>query len=214
MAMKFSNVKGQAAKGNTYKYKDGINTLRFFGEVIPMYGYWLKTADGKPIQLECLSFDRNQERFTNVEKDHVQAYFPDQKCSWSYLAQAIDVTDGKVYLIALKKKLFQQIITTADDLGDPTDTAEGWDVVFTKAKTGSMSYNVEYTLNPLKCKKRALTEAELAAIAEAPSIDDLKPRMTPDEIKNIIETRILSNASTEDSDEAAELAETADDLAS
>lgn len=214
MAKSFSNTQGQASKAaSTYKYKDGLNQLRFFGDILPFYGYWLKTAEGKPILLECLGFDREQEKFTNVEKDHVQAYFPEQKCSWMYYVQALDVTENKVVLVQLKKKLFQQIQVAAQDLGDPTDLETGWTAVFTKAKTGSQAFNVEYTLNVLKCKPAPVTAEQRELIEAAKPIDELVPRRTADEIKNIIETRILSNASTEDSDEAAELAETADDLA-
>ena len=69
--------------------------------------------------MECLSFDRNTEKFNNLEKDWVREYYPDLKCGWSYATQCID--NGKVKVVNLKKKLWEQIITAAEDLGDPTN---------------------------------------------------------------------------------------------
>ena len=69
--------------------------------------------------MECLSFDRNKEAFNNKEKDWVREYYPDLKCGWSYATQCID--NGQVKVVNLKKKLWEQIITAAEDLGDPTD---------------------------------------------------------------------------------------------
>jgi hypothetical protein len=208
MALSFANTSGKAVSSNAYKYKDGQNSLRLFGGIMAIYGYWLKTAEGKPIYLECLSFDREKEKFTNVEKDWVQHYFPDSKCAWGYNIMALDTTDNKVYTLPLKKKLFAQIQEAAKDLGDPTDLDNGWTVVFTKAKTGSQAFNVEYTLNVLRCKKEPVTDEQREAIEAAPSIDELLPRRTPDEIKQIIETRILGTG-----DVPPEAQESADDLA-
>ena len=71
-------------------------------------------------------------------------------------------------------------MVAADDLGDPTDPAEGWDIYFQRVKTGPMAFNVEYRLQALKCKKRPLNEEETAATADLRSMDDVLPRPTPD----------------------------------
>ena len=118
MAITFKNVKGSAKKGidNLYKFKDGENIIRLVGEVLPRYVYWVKGTGGKDIPFECLSFDRDAEKFTNIEKDYVRDYFPELKCSWSYVVQAIDPAEKKIVVVNLKKKLFQQILATAEDL--------------------------------------------------------------------------------------------------
>ena len=211
MAIKFGDVNGKAKKGaESYKYKDGENTIRIFGEVVPRYIYWLKTADGKDIPFECLSFDRDKEKFTNKEVDWVRHYFPDLNCSWAYVVAGFSIADKKAVAINLKKKLFEQILNAAEDLGDPTDPVEGWNVVFKREKTGSLAFNVEYTLQVLRCKKRALTAEEQAIVANAPSIETLVPRPTADEQHALIKSLILNNADEEDVPEDAKEAASQD----
>lgn len=193
MALAFTATKGKAVKKSfdAFEYKDGENTVRIVGGVLPRYVYWLKGTNGKDIPVECLAFDREAEKFNNKEIDHVPEYFSDKKCSWSYSVNCIDLKDGKVKILNLKKKLFEQIVSAADDLGDPTDPDTGWDVVFKRVKTGPLPFNVEYTLSVLRCKKRALTEAEKEAVAASESIDVKYPRQTPEEVKATLE-RILN----------------------
>lgn len=200
MALSFKQTKGKAAtnKVETYEYKDGENTVRLVGGVLPRYIYWIKGTNNKDIPIECLAFSREKEKFDNLEKDHMPDYFPDLKCSWSYSINCIDPKDGKVKALNLKKKLFEQILTAAEDLGDPTDYDTGWDVVFKRTKTGPLAFNVEYTLQVLRCKPRALTEAERAAADSAQNIDDKFPRPTADEVKALLEK--ITTASTEGDD--------------
>ena len=193
MAIKFGESKGKAQKGvETYSYKDGEQSVRLIGGVLARYVYWLKGSNGKDIPVECLAFDRNKEKFTNVETDHVPAFFPDKKCSWAYVMMGIDPTDGKVKPVNLKKKLFEQIMQAAQDgLGDPTDPDTGWDIQFRRVKTGPLAFNVEYTLQVLKCKNRPLTDAEREAVKAAQPVDEVFVRPTPDEVKKLLE-RITS----------------------
>ena len=93
---------------------------------------------------------------------------------------------GQIKVVNLKKKLWEQIITAAEDLGDPTDPNTGWDICFKRVKTGPLPYNVEYQLQALKCKPRALTEDELTAIADLKSMDDVMSRPTPDAQKELL----------------------------
>lgn len=212
MAIKFGEVAGKAKKGaNAYAFKDGENTIRIFGEVLPRYIYWLKGKNGKDLPVECLSFDRNKEKFTNQEKDWVREYFPDLKCSWAYVVQGFDVAEKKPVVINLKKKLFEQILNAAEDLGDPTSVEDGWDIVFKKQKTGSLAFNVEYTLSVLRCKRRALTDEELQIVESAQSIDELVPRLTADEQKKFIEENILDSAKS-DEEVPEEMQESVDDI--
>jgi len=199
MAIKFGNVTGKAKKSSVdaYTYKEGNNVVRMVGDVLPRYVYWVTTADGKRVPMECLGFDRDKEQFTNIEKDWVRHYHPDMKCSWAYAVQCIDPDDGKVKVLNLKKKLFEAIMVAAEDLGDPTDPVTGWDLAFKKQKTGPLPFNVEYTLQVLKCKPRALDDAELEAIKDLPNIDDVIARPSADQQKEFIETRILENGSSD-----------------
>ena len=200
MALAFSQTKGKAVKKSfdAFEYKDGENILRLVGGVLPRYIYWLKGTNGKDIPVECLAFDREAEKFNKKEYDHVPDYMSDKKCSWSYSVNCIDLKDGKVKILNLKKKLFEQIVSAADDLGDPTDPDTGWDVVFKRIKTGPLPFNVEYTLSVLRCKKRALTESEKEAVAASESIDVKYPRQTPEEVKATLERIINGPAEAAD----------------
>lgn len=202
MSIKFGETKGKAVKKSveSYEYKDGDNVVRLIGGVLPRYVYWVKGSNNKDIPLECLAFDREKERFTNVEVDHVPTFFPDKKCSWAYSINCIDPKDGRVKVLNLKKKLFEQILNAAEDLGDPTDYDTGWDVTFKRAKTGPLPFNVEYTLSVLKCKKRALTADERALADAADDIDSKFPRPTPEEQLAALEKLTTG----EDADESAD----------
>jgi hypothetical protein len=190
MALSFSKTNGSAIKNtqDSYKIKDGENVLRMVGGILPRYMYWIKGTNDKQIPAECLGFDRDQEKFTNKEVDHVPTYHPELKCQWSYSVNCIDPADGKVKVFNLKKKLFAAVCSAAEDLGlDPTDPDTGFDIIFKKVKTGPLAYNVEYTLSQLKLKTRSLTDEERAAVAAAPTIDAKFPRPTPEDIKALLD---------------------------
>lgn len=212
MAISFSNTKGAAIKGaEAYKYKDDENTVRLVGGVLPRYVYWLKGTNGKDIPAECLAFSREKEKFDNKETDWVPKYFPAVKCGWAYAVNCIDPADGKVKVLNLKKKLFQQIMDAASDgLDDPTDPDTGWDLVFKKKKTGPLAFNVEYTLSVLKLKKRALTEEERAAVEAADTIDVKIARPTADEIKALLEK--IKNGEEEELPEGSAAGEAVNEL--
>lgn len=206
MAISFKNTKGKAQKSSveSYTYKDGENKVRIIGGVLPRYVYWVKGTNNKDIPIECLAFSREKEKFDNLEKDNVPAFYPDLKCSWSYAVNCIDPTDGKEKVLNLKKKLFEQIIQTAEDLGmDPTDPDEGFDIVFRRTKTGPLTFNVSYDLSPLKCKQRALTPEEREIAAKAKNIDEKYPRATPAEQLALLE-KLAAGADESDATSEAE----------
>jgi len=182
MAIKFNQAQGSAKKEkiDQYTYKEGDNKFRLVGDILPRYVYWIKGENAKNIPMECLAFDRDTETFNNKDKDYVREFFPDLKCGWAYAIQCIDPSDGNVKVVNLKKKLMEQIMVAAEDLGDPTDPETGWDVHFQRVKTGPMAFNVEYRLQALKCKNRPLTEEEQTAVADLRSMDDVLPRPTAD----------------------------------
>ena len=202
MAISFNQQKGSAQKTSikSYQYTDGDNKMRLCGDILARYVYWIKGENDKNIPLECLSFDRNTESFNNKETDWVRNYYPDLKCGWSYATQCID--NGEVKVVNLKKKLCEQIITAAEDLGDPTDPDTGWDVCFKKVKTGPLPYNVEYQLQALKCKPRELDDEEKALYADLKSMDDVMPRPTPDAQKELLDR--IREATTTEVDETLE----------
>jgi hypothetical protein len=210
--MKFSESKGGAAKSSVdlFQYKDGEQSFRLFGDILPRYMYWVPTAKGKDLPVECLSFDRDKERFTNVETDHVLEFFPTDKENrpnrpqWSYTIQAIDLADGKAKVVPLKKKLLLQIQDVASQLGlDPTDTETGFDVVFKRVKTGPNVFNVEYTVQVLKCKQRALTPAELEVVNSAKAISEIYPRPSPEEVRALLVKITTPEATEADTDKEA-----------
>ena len=205
MAISFKNTKGKAQsnKVDAFEYKDGENTVRLIGGVLPRYVYWLKGSNNKDIPVECLAFSRDKEKFDNLEKDHVQQFFPDAKCSWSYSINCIDPKDGKVKALNLKKKLFEQIVSTAEDLGDPTDYDTGWDVVFKRVKTGPLTFNVEYQLQVLRCKVRKLSQAERALADAEKAIDEKYVRPTEAEVLALLE-KITSDADGDETQSQAE----------
>ena len=112
------------------------------------------------------------------------------------------IEDGKVKVVNLKKKLWEQVVTAAEDLGDPTDPDTGWDIKFVKKKTGPHVFNVEYTLQPLKCSPRPLTDEERELIKDLKSMDDVMPRPTPAAQKELLD-RIRKADEPEEKDEEA-----------
>jgi len=196
MALSFNKQTGGAQKSsiNTFQYKDGDNKMRIVGDILARYVYWIQGENGKNIPMECLSFDRNSERFNNQEKDWVREYYPDLKCGWSYATQCID--NGEIKVVNLKKKLWEAIISAAEDLGDPTDPETGWDIKFKRVKTGPLPYNVEYQLQALKCKPSPLSDKDTALLEELKSMDEVMSRPTPDAQKELLD-RIRQAHTTE-----------------
>lgn len=187
MALKFGDQKGSAKKAafETFSAKDGDNDVRIVGDILPRYVYWVKGTNGKNIPFECLEFNRDEERFDRAEKDWVKVFFPDLKCSWSYMTQCIH--EGQLKVFPLKKKLWEQIITAAEDLGDPTNIETGWNIKFKKVKTGPLPYNIEYQLQVLKCKPSPLAPEHRELIANLKSMDELIPRPTPEAQRTALE---------------------------
>ena len=73
---KFTDLEGKAKKmgPDRMKFVDGLNTFRIVSGIVPGYKYWMKTKDGMSVPMDCLSFDRELEQFTNKVKDWVKHY--------------------------------------------------------------------------------------------------------------------------------------------
>ena len=202
MALDFKNLKGKAQKAGPerFKWNEGRNHFRMVSAVVPGYKYWLKTADGNSVPMDALSFDREKEQFTNKVTDVVRKFFPDKKCSWAYTSFVIDRSDGKLKLMDHKKKLFNEILLAAQDLGDPTDWDDGWDVVVERQKTGPKIFNVEYHLKVLESNKlkKSLTDEEKAYLeAEMPNIEEFLKIPTPQEQEEFIKAKVLGGEEEE-----------------
>ena len=203
--MKFADAKGTAKKSSViqYQYITGDNKVRLVGDILPRYVYWINGENNKNIPMECLGFNRDTETFENKETDWVRKYHPEKKCGWAYAIQCIH--DGEVNVLNLKKKLLEQIMLAAEELGDPTDPETGWDVHFKRVKTGPQVYNVEYQLQVLKCKVRALDNDEAALVAGLQSMDDILPRPTAESQKEFLENLMSESAGSIPNDVEEEL---------
>jgi len=199
MAIKFSKVAGQAKKANVeyMKLVEGKNRFRMVGDILPRYVYWVSKGQ-TPASFECLSFDRDQEKFTNLEKDWVPSIVEqftgtpakEVKCTWAYLVQVIDRSDNKLKVLGLKKKMFEKIKSVAEDLGDPTDPDTGYDIIVEKVKTGPRAFNVAYEVKEipmLKAKEEPAPESDKEILASLKSIEEIIPRPTPEEVKAQLE---------------------------
>ena len=105
----------------------------------------------------------------------------------------IDRADGKVKLFDHKKKLFGAILDAArKKLGDPTDPETGWDVVFTKEKTGPHAFNVEYSLEIFEIEPNVpLSDKDKKLIEEATPIEEVTKVSTPEQQEEFIKNYIL-----------------------
>ena len=214
MAIKFTDLQGKASKSGPDRFKpvEGVNRIRIVGNVVPAYKYWLKTRDNTPVPMDCLGFNRETEQFDNKTRDVVREYFPDKKCSWAYQSFVIDRSDNKVKLFDHKKKLFADILDVATKkFGDPTDPEKGWDVVFTKTKTGPLPFNVEYKLEVFELENSPLSDKDKAAVEEAGSIEDIAKLPTPEEQEAFIKNYILPKEEEIDEETEAELSGAMDD---
>ena len=208
----FNTTKGSAQAAYLPKYELGIgdNTFRIVGDILRRYIYWVKSPAGKAVPFECLSFNRDLEKFDNKIQDHVPTFYPlkmdfygnvvtDPKTgktsphrpSWAYVATVIDRKDGKLKELHLKKTMFEDLIkvaskkspVTKQPFGDPTDPITGWDVTVVKEKTGSAIMNVKYSVDafsPINGAK-PLTEDEIALFEDSMSIHERHERSTPEE---------------------------------
>lgn len=205
--LKFGSVKGSGKtdRAESYKMVDGDNSVRLFGDILARYVYWIKGTNNKNLPFECLEFNRDTEKFDRAEKDWVKEFYPDLKCGWSYSMMCLDGTTPKIF--NFKKKLFDQIMANLEDLGDPADPETGWVLKFAKKKTGPLPINVEYTLQTMKCSKTKgpMTADEAAAIATSKSIEELLPRVTPEQQKELLEKLMKGDEDTIDESVEEEL---------
>jgi hypothetical protein len=194
MPIAFKDLKGKAAKSgpDRMKFVEGLNTFRIVSPIMPGYKYWLKTREGGDIPFDCLGFDREQEKFTNVTKDYVSEFFPEKRPQWAYQCLVIDRSDNKLKLLDLKKTILSQIIDAAGKkLGDPSDPDNGWDVIVNRVKTGPKAFNVEYKLEIFDLENSPLSEEDREMVNNGQSITDIIKTPTPEEQLELLKKYVL-----------------------
>lgn len=188
---KNSGIKGEAQKSSVkyMKLNEGDNTFRIKPDsILPTYTYWVKGANGKDLPFECLQFDRATEKFDNTKGDPIKDLGlkndkgEDLRCQWSYKCQVINKSTGELEVLQLKKGILQDIISVAGQLEmDPTDYEVGTWFTVNKKKTGPHAFNVEYTLQQLKCKPSELEAGEKELFDKSKDIEELFKLETYDE---------------------------------
>jgi hypothetical protein len=222
MGIKFGESAGEAKKGGVFMtLEEGSNRFRMVGDICPRYQYWIG-PQGANRPFECLAFNREQEKFTNVEKDWIIDRVPTQsngdktQCSWAYAVQVIDRKDGKLKVLNLKKKMFMAIINTATKLNrDPTNLETGFDIVVDRIKTGPKKFNVAYELDQfamMEIKDDKLSDEDLALVENLKDIDDLIPRPTSDEQKAEIDAFLDGSATSAPAPTAKDVKEAISEL--
>lgn len=205
--VKFTKASGgeSASKIEQYKYKDGEQSVRIFGDILSRYLFWVPNPKGNPANLpvEAMQFQRDTESWDNSVEEPVKEELPDLKPKWSYSVLCID-SDNNITALPFKRTLWNQIKDAAETLGDPTDLKDGWDLVFKRTKTGPSPLNVEYTLSQLKCqnKKGPVSDEALELIKEHKTLDEIYPRPTVEEARKNL-ANILSSGNDEEVDEDA-----------
>jgi|TARA_R110000744_G_scaffold153988_1_gene268565 hypothetical protein len=188
MAISFNKLNGGAVKSEVkyMKLVTGENTFRILPDsILPAYTYWVKGANGKDLPFEALQFNRSTEKFENSnpcavrDKGVLDIKGEDIRCQWSYKCQVINKATGAVEVLQLKKGILNDIISVAQQLQfDPTDLDTGTWVTVTRKSTGPLPFNVEYTLQQLKCKSEPMAAEDLAKIEGIKTIEELFPKET------------------------------------
>lgn len=229
----FNTTKGsaQAAYLPQLKLENGENTFRIVGNILRRYIYWCKTPAGKAVCFECLSFNRDLEKFDNKITDYVPSFYPNKtdfhgkvvidpktgktsphRPTWGYVATVIDRKDGKLKELHLKKTMFEDLIkvaskkspVTKQPFGDPTDPITGWDISVNKEKTGPAVMNVKYSVDafsPINGAK-PLTEEEIQMVEDSMPIEERHERPTPEDQLAILK-KIQSGEYDAEKDEKA-----------
>ncbi len=180
----------------------GDTKVRFIGEVLPRYVYWVITKEGKKMPVECLQFNRQTESFDNNARDPMKELPADiysEKPQFAYVCNVLDRTDGKIKLFDVKATIYKQIVDYArnPEYGNPADPEKGYDITVKKEKTGPLPQNVKYTCVPARTSK-ALTAEERAI--ELYEVSKMYKRPTYEEQKKwLLDNTMLFSTLTDSS---------------
>ena len=197
MALQWTDLKQQQAGNQSGQNRtierirlgEGDNKIRLIGAVMPRYVYWVINNDGKRVPIECLSFNRDNETFSETPGiDPVKEIDPSiysDKPVFSYVCNAIDRKDNQIKLFDLKPTIYRQILDYAmnPEYGNPSDDDNGYDITIKREKTGPQVMNVKYTCIPSR-RTVPLEEAEKAQ--ELYDLERLFKRQSYDEQKEFL----------------------------
>lgn len=198
MSLGWNEANGEAVSSNVthMKLTNGDTQFRIVSGVLARMDYWVHNAEGKPRPFECLRFDRKLEKFM-AGADPVQELGLKEKdqdnpgkmrplrCKRAYKCMVINRKTGKLEAMDLKKSIFDGIISTMKDLGVSNPS----DIDFVVNRKGEKWHEVKYEIAAIKTMKlqndpevaRLHAEDDVAIIEEMKSLDELFPRLTPEE---------------------------------
>lgn len=178
--------KGPGGNKDIQRIKYGETTrVRFIGDVLPRYVYWVTNNEGKRVPQECISFDRETEQFSTSTADpfhEISSDLYDENPAFSYVTNVIDRADGEIKLMDLKLTVYRQIVdlATNPEYGNPADEENGYDITIKKEKTGPLPQNVKYSVTPgrsntpLTDEEKAMDLFDLDVIFKKPEYDTQK----------------------------------------
>ena len=132
--------------------------IRFIGDVLPRYVYWVVNKEGRKMPIECLQFDKQTESFNSSLADPIRelpAEIYSEKPQFAYVCNVIDRSDGRIKLYDIRQTVYKQIVDLArnPEYGNPADPVKGYDITIKKEKTGPLPQNVKYTCTPSRTSK-------------------------------------------------------------
>jgi hypothetical protein len=215
MALDFNSSNGGAKKSDVQymKLEDGENVFRILpSSLLPGYTYWVNGGGGKQVPFECLQFNPETERFDNtiscpIREANLRNPTDAKKplaSSWSYKCLVINKKSGKIEVLQLKKGIMEGIKDAASQMGiNPTDVDTGTWITVVRKKTGPLAYNVDYTVQQLKCRSEPLSDELKELASKAKSIETMFPRETYEAQKARL-NKLLSGESSQSNNDSAE----------
>lgn len=202
MGIAFTKSTGKATSREfEFLNVEATNKVRLFGEVRAKYDYWLRNPSGQALPFECLQFIPEQERFDSNAADPAKDWIRKLElkdnfgkfinCRWAYVMLCYNYNTGKVEIISFKKSVYDKLMKLTGQLSkragkqlDPTSIGDdGFDLVFTREKTGPKPFDVDYDVDPY-VEVEAVSEDVAATINEVmarTSIDEVVKRPTVEE---------------------------------
>lgn len=223
MALAFNSTQGKA-KSREFDFfqVENENKVRLFGGVRARYDYWLTNDKGAKLPFECIQFDDQKEMFDRNATDPVGDWIKDKnlmdnygnpiRCRWAYSMLCYNYSTGKVEVMGFKKSVYDKLMRLTQKLGqktgkpvDPTSLDEfGFDLSFSREKTGPKPFDVEYEVDPY-VDLGAVDDNVRSIIEEVmnrTSIDEISPRPTADEVQKNLERFFATDEEADNSGDA------------
>ena len=113
---------------------------------MPRFIYFVDSKRGNRVFVECISFDRKSESFTD-NPDPIKDLGLDEEPVFGYVTNVINRTTNKVEILHLKRSVYNQIATLASTHGDPSDPKTGYDLIINKLTRGLGRFDTYYTVS-------------------------------------------------------------------